>query len=495
MKKRAAGIAVVSALLCGLVAWQAPDEAPPETGSAPDTAIAAELEPTVERVVFQAEQPVGTVRTGELKDTFMPASDYDSIFPYAAAIVGWKQDGTPVYRYALADAAGELITNPVYTSVERKACGDGFVWLLHDTKDGTARTACAAQDGSWAIGPFVGDVTVEDAYIFVKRTDSDVTLVYSSSGKVIGQINGEIVSCTDGVLVSRRAGETETTWYLSSGETAKQITSFSALSVSAFSGGSASVQFSDTEWGLVDAEGTVTDTDAVWLDAVYDGYVLAQDSAGLYGVLDTSGDIAIPFSYIRGVHCGENHPLYQLWEDDETCEVISAAKGQKLALPKDLNAQQLTVLPNDYFAYTDEDGDTVIFDDLKQVALDGQATFYRQGEFLIAVEQDGYQIFSMEDTKAGALISAYQYVAPEQEAAAADDVFTVVDPDTGLQGIGSTKGRLVLRAEYDSIYSVDGTYFAAVRDGWSGIVDSSGNWVVCTQLAGVSEGGADDEME
>ena len=495
MKKRAAGIAVVSALLCGIVAMQTPEAAPSENSSAPEKAIAAELKPMTERVVFQLEQPVGVVRTGERKDMLMPASDYGSVFPYAAAIVGWKQDGTPVYRYALADAAGEFITNPVYISVERKVCGDGFIWLLHDTKDGTARTACAAQDGSWVIGPFEGNVTVADAYIFVKRTDSNVTLVYNSDGKVIGQVNGEVVSCTDGIIVSRTVVENGTTWYISSGETAKQITSLTALSVSAFSGGSASVQFSQTEWGFIDTEGTVTNTDAMWLDATCDGYALAQDSTGLYGVLDTSGEVVVPFSYTRGVHCGEDHPLYQLWEDEETCEVISAAKGQKLALPQDLNAQQLTVLPDDYFAYTNEDGSTVVFDDLKRVALEGKATFYQQGEFLIAVQEDGYQIFSMEDRKASSQISSYRYVAPGQEAAAADDVFTVVDPETGLQGIGSTKGRLVLRAEYDSIFCVDGSYFAAVRDGWSGIIDSSGEWVVCTRLAGVAEGDAGDEVE
>lgn len=495
MKKRAAGIAAVSALLCGIVAMQTPEAAPPENGSAPEKTIAAELKPVTEDIVFQPDQPVGTVRTGELKDMLMPASDYGSIFLYAAAVVGWKQDGTPVYRYALADAAGELITNPVYTSVERKTCGDSFVWLLHDTKDGTTRAACAAQDGSWAIGPFEGSVTVADAYIFVKRADSNVTLVYGSSGRVIGQVNGEVVSCTDGILVSRAVGENGTIWYISSGETAKQITSLNALSVSAFSGGSASVQFSETEWGFIDTEGAVTDTDAAWLDATCDGYALAQDSAGLYGVLDTSGQTAVPFSYTRGVHCGEDHPLYQLWEDDETCQVISASKGQKLGLPQDLYAQQLTVLPDNYFAYTNEDGCTVIFDDLKRVALKDKAELYQQGAFFIAVEEDGYQIFSMEDRKAGGLISSYRYVEPEQEAAAADDVFTVVDPDTGLQGIGSTKGRLVLRAEYDSIFSIDGSYFAAVRDGWSGIVDSSGDWIVCTRLAGVAEGGAGDEME
>lgn len=492
MKKRAAGIAVVSALLCGIVAMQAPETVPTDSGSAPQVEIAAELKPATENIIFHPEQPVGTVRTGELKDMFMPASDYGSIFPYAAAIVGWKQDGTPVYRYALADAAGELLTEPVYTSVERMECGEGFVWLLHDD---TARTACAAQDGSWAIGPFTGSIAVVDSQIFVKRIDSDVTLLYSSAGKVIGQVNGEVVSCAEGIVVSRYIGENGTTWYLSDSETAEQITSLTAFAVSAFSGGSASVQISETEWGFLDTRGTVTTADVAWLDATCDGYALAQDRTGQYGVLDASGEAVIPFSYSRGVHCGETHPLYQLWEDDESCEVISASKGQKLGLPEDLYAQRLEVLPDDYFAYTDEDGCTVVFDDLKRVALEDKAVFYQQGAFLIAVEEDGYQIFSMEDRKAGSLIASYRYVAPEQQAAAADDVFTVVDPETGLQGIGSTKGQLVLRAEYDSIFSVDGSYFAAVRDGWSGIVDANGNWVVCTQLTGAVEGEVSDEAE
>ena len=312
---------------------------------------------------------------------------------------------------------------------------------------------------------------------------------------MIGQISGEVVSCADGIVVSRQIGDSGTTWYLSDSETAKQITSLAAVSVSAFSEGSASVQLSETEWGFIDAEGTVTRTEAVWMDATCEGYALAQDSAGKYGVLETTGEIAVPFDYSRGVRCGEAHPLYQLWEDDETCQVISASKGQKLDLPKDLNAQQLVVLPDNYFAYTDEEGCTVIFDDLKRVALKEKAELYQQGAYLIADEAGGYQIFSMEDRKASGVISSYRYVVPEQQAAAEDDVFTIEDPNTGLQGIGNVNGRLVLRAEYDSIYSVGGSYFAAVRDGWSGIVDSSGDWVVCSQLVGAAEGGSDDEVE
>ena len=495
MKMRVAGIAAVSVLLCGFVATQAP-KIGMDKPAVEEEVVTAQLKPTMETVIWEPEQAVGTSRGSEQSELLLPAADYGSIFPYAAAIVGWEQDGTPVYRYAMADAAGELLTKPIYTSVTREACGDSFVWLMHDSKDGTARTACAARDGSWAIGPFVGSVTIQDSYICVKRADSDVTLLYNADGKVIGQVNGEVVSCADGVVVSRTIGDDATTWYLSSSETAKQITSISAYSVSAFSGGIASVQLSETEWGLIDTEGVLTNTAATWQDESCDGYVLAQDDAGNYGVLSADGETAVPFSYMRGVRCGEEHPLYQLWTDDETCEVISAAKGQKMVLPQDLQGQQLKALPDNYFAYTDADGNTVVFDDLKRVTLEGTAALYQQGDFLIAQEADGYQIFSMEDRKASAQISSYRYVAPTQQAAATDTVFTVIDAETGLQGIGNVNGRLVLRAEYDSIVSMDGTYFAAMRDGWSGIVDADGKWVVCTRIAGVNEqGGADDEVE
>lgn len=484
MKKRAVGraigMALVSALLCAAVAAlpQPPQETEAEEAPVPV------LQPDVEDIRYDAQEPVGIARVTGVQDTLVPASDYGQLLPYAAQIAGWEQDGTPVYRYAFADSAGELVTNPVYTSVERMSCQKQLIWLMtRETEDGT-RVSCAAHDGSWILGPFDGSIVVNESCIFVKRADSSVTTVYGSDGKIIGQVRGTVSSCTDGVIVSREDTENGTVWHLSDAETTDSLAMLAAAQVGAFSGGAATVQLTETAWGFVDERGEVTPVDAVWLDECCDGYALAQDAAGQYGVLSASGGEAAPFAYSSGTHCGDELPLYQLWESEEDCIVLSAATGQKLMLPKDLNGGRVTALPESYFAYVDEDGNAVVFDDLERFSFEGEASFYRQGgEWMIVCLEDGYQIFDLDEAEAGKL-QPYAYTAPQQQAAYADTVFTVTDPETGLQGIGNTRGRIVLAPQYDSIFSVDGSYFAAVSGCWSGIVDANGEWIVRTLLTG-----------
>ncbi len=485
MKKRAAVMAVISVLLCILVALCAPDTAPQkaEADSArPEQPV--ELKPETQSVTFSSEQPIGLVRSGGLQDTFVAAADYGTIFPYAARIVGWKADGTPVYRYAMADSGGELITNAVYTAVTRQSCDGSFVWLLTaQAEDGSTRVSCAAKDGSWVLGPFDGTITVEDNRIFVQRTEnSTVSTVYNGDGKIMGQIMGEFSSYSDGVIVSSETRETGTVWFFNDAEKIVQTGFLTAEHVGAFSEGAATVRLSDAEWGFVDTSAEVTPTQAAWLGDTCGGYALAQNAAGEYGVLAVTGETAISLTYENGAHCSTTQPVYQLWMQDDTCEVLNAATGQKLALPEDLNGQQLVALPKTYFAYTNAQGNTVVFDDLVSLELEEYAWFYEQGDdTLLSVSETGYQIIDMSEGDCGKLHS-FHYVAPPEPAAAQDSVFTVENPETGRQGIGNVRGRTVLPAEYDRIYSVDGSYFAAIQDCWSGIVDSHGDWIVRTML-------------
>lgn len=485
MVKRAAGMLAISAVLCGAVAAQTPDPVLQETGSAQENKVSPELIPTTEPVLFAIAEPdTGIVRANGLQDTFVPAADYGQIFPYAAKIVGWKEDGTAVYRYALADAAGELITNPVYSRVQRLDCGDSFVWLMTDTE---GQFFCAAQDGNWVIGPFAGEITAQNNTIFVHRMDSDMTAVYNLEGNSIGVINGAVSSFSDGIIVSKTEKEDGAVWYISDGVDMSLLAQREAVSIGTFSDGYATVQLSDTQWGIIDSEGEITPVEAVWLDNVCKGFALAQDEAGFYGILHVSGKTVEEFVYTDASRCGEDYPLYQLWQNGTDCIVISASKGQKLELPKNLGSQSLVGLPDNYFSYIDsEKGCTVIFDDLKSIELENYAIFYQQGGSLIAMQGDSYQIFDLDDGEAGRLIS-YQYVVPEAPAALADEVFTIADTETGLQGIGNIRGRMVLQPVYDSVSSVGGSYYMAIQNGWSGIVDYRGRWIIRTQLSGVME--------
>ncbi len=491
MKKRAAVMIVVSVLICVMVVLLAPRPAPQpvqETGSGEEAPVVMQLVPDTETVVYEQPQTIGVERLTGLQETLTAASDYGEILPYPAKIAGWTEDGTPVYRYALVDSAGEFVTEASYTSVSREMCDDSLVWLLtSETEDGETAVSCAAQDGSWVLGPFSGSITVEEDRIFVQRSsDNTVTIVYDGNGKILGQIAGTVSSYADDVIVSSVKGDSGTVWYLYHADTLEQLASLEAVSVGTFSGGSATVQLAEGEWGFVDANGIVTETDAVWMDDSFSGYALARDADGMYGVLDDAGNEVVEMKYIDGVLCSQEQPVYQLWEDEETCIVISVSRRQKLALPNDLEAQRLTALPNSFFAYTGEDGNTIVFDDLVTTELEGAAEFYEQGtNTVIAVLEDGYQLVNTNEGQAGK-VHEYRYVVPSEEASLQDSVFTIADMDTGLQGIANINGRTVLEPAYDSIYSVDGSYFAAVQGSWSGIVDSNGDWIVRTRLAGAS---------
>lgn len=486
MIKRIAGMLAISAVLCAAIAAQ-PAPVPEDTGSAQETEpIPAELVPSPETVEYEtAQTEISAARDIGLKDTLTPASDYERIFPYAAEIVGWKQDGTAVYRYALADEAGEQITNPVYTAVKRETCGETAVWMLESTtEEEGVQVSCAAEDGSWVIGPVYGSIDVVDAYILVQRSDIPDTKVYRD-GKLLGTMAGNMVSCSDGIFVSRKTTEQSDIWHIYKAEDLEELTTLTAYQIGAFSNGYATMQTAENQWAVVDTEGVITPfSDAVWMDEVCNGYVLVKNTEGKFGVAQVSGKEAVAFVYIDGTHCSEDYPLYQLWESETECMVISANKGQKLELPEDLQAQKLVALPDNYFSYLNAEGCSVIFDDLKQIALDGEMQFYEQGNALICAAEDGYQLFQLSDGSASKHI-AYRYTPSEQNADSNMEQFTITDPATGLQGIGTIRGRMMLRPEYDSICCVGGSYGMAIQDGWSGIVDSNGRWLVRTRLSGV----------
>ena len=271
---------------------------------------------------------------------------------------------------------------------------------------------------------------------------------------------GSMQSCADGVLVSEQELDGKKTWYFYDASTMAALTQIDAVQVGAFSGGSATVQVSEGQWGAVNKKGVITLFNrVVWADEMRGGYALAKDTNGKFGVVDAAGKVVLDFTYSNGKHCSDSEALYQLWTAQDSCEVVSVGwKNKKLVLPSDVKGQELTPLPDNYFAYTNAAGHSVIFDDLKSIELEGEAVFYQQNGKLIgamreAVEKDGY--------------------------------FTIVNPVTGLQGIGNTKAKTVLRAGYDSIESVGGGYFTAVQNGWTGIIDSHGTWMLRTQLTGV----------
>lgn len=478
---------IVSLALCGVVAMLTMNYVPqtPEDGSAEQTTEII-LQPNTEDIVPETRESIGFVRS-DVQDTLTASSEYGTIFPYPAKVIGWKEDGTPIFRYAMADSGGQQITNAVYQSITRQICGGQAVWVMQREENGENRVSCAARDGSWTLGPYDGSITIYGDKIFVRRTENAaVTTVYNNKGKILGQIAGIPAACDDGVIVSYVRSEDQTAWNFYDAGSLNQTGTVEAVSVGTFSDGHAVVQIKENVWGFTDAEGNVVKTDAVQLEDCLEGCSLAKNKDGKYGVLNTNGEEIIPFDYIKAAACSEEVALYQLWESEKKCVVIHATDGQKLSLPSDLNAQQLTPLPKNYFAYSNEkEQKTIVFDDLASIDFELNTKFYRQGKkVLVAASEDSYRILSLEDGEAGKK-REYRYVPAQDEASQTDTVFTIEDTETGAQGIANVRGRVVLSPVYDSIRSVDGSYYEAVQDCWAGIVDSNGEWIIRTRLTGM----------
>ena len=110
MIKRIAGMVAVSVVLSGAIALYAPALTTRQTQSDENAEPQMTLQPAAQQVAYTIPERISADLAGGAQDVLQPAAAYKKIFPYAASIVGWKDDGTPVYRYAIADADGEQLT-------------------------------------------------------------------------------------------------------------------------------------------------------------------------------------------------------------------------------------------------------------------------------------------------------------------------------------------------------------------------------------------------
>ena len=130
MIKRIAGMVAVSVVLSGAIALYAPALTTRQTQSDENAEPQMTLQPAAQQVAYTIPERISADLAGGAQDVLQPAAAYKKIFPYAASIVGWKDDGTPVYRYAIADADGEQLTQAVYTQAQRALCGSKQVWQI-----------------------------------------------------------------------------------------------------------------------------------------------------------------------------------------------------------------------------------------------------------------------------------------------------------------------------------------------------------------------------
>ena len=164
-------------------------------------------------------------------DAFEPRNDYGKIYPYDGAqfFSNYEYDGS-VYDYPAGNLqgfythSGELITNPIFTSLYRLPLDDvgrEYAWVVTDlegncgfvSKDGSVTSGCCYADffsvGDVLIGTRNREQTEFDLY------DKQLNLIKTQADFTVGQrvyfpsdVHGGLMACVDAVLYNSDTGET-----------------------------------------------------------------------------------------------------------------------------------------------------------------------------------------------------------------------------------------------------------------------------------------------
>lgn len=163
-------------------------------------------------------------------DTFEPRDDYGKIYPYdgSSYFSNYEYDGE-IYDYEVGTLkgfythTGELVTNPIYTSIYRLPLDDtgrDYAWVVTDlegysgfvTKDGSVTTGCCYVNffsvGDMLVGTRNQEETEFDLYdkqLNLVKTEEDFTIgerVYFPS-----EVSGGLMACVDAALYSSDTGE------------------------------------------------------------------------------------------------------------------------------------------------------------------------------------------------------------------------------------------------------------------------------------------------
>lgn len=373
-------------------------------------------------------------------------------------------------RYALADQDAVPVTDAVYDHVELLTTSSGTLWALYKGNEVTA----VSETGALIFPPAAGSLRVlEHQYLVFTRTDG-TTELYQLDGTRLAVLNGKPHSCQNGVLVSKN---TDGSWSLTDTDSWETVTVTDVRRIGAFSGGAALVKQASNRWGVIDADGQITIFPGViHLWDSRDGYLLAKRSDGTYGVLNAGGETVLPFSYCRACVCSEDLPIYQLWTTDGSCTVRNVKSKQSIRLPSAFDGQKLTAWPNHYYSFTADSGELLLFDDLGTITFPvGTEIIKLTDRLLIAEDASSISIINLEDGVQSKKIDG-SFTASDSLIDPDGSRLTVTDPQTGLQGICNTDGKMVLDMEYEWIRPTGGGLFSVQTDGTCGLVDARGGW-------------------
>lgn len=178
-------------------------------------------------------------------EDLQPSEDYGAIYPYVGAVMEMTYGGSR-YAYGIMDEKGQLLTEPVYSSVERLEHWDYYLgeertilplWALGKIEifdgdsgypDYRSRYALASLDGSWVTECRYTGISVSDEGIFAMEWDgeSDSFLfdLYDTEGRLLLTSEElEILSpipeplshadYSDGMIRLEHYGDDGGTWY------------------------------------------------------------------------------------------------------------------------------------------------------------------------------------------------------------------------------------------------------------------------------------------
>lgn len=456
MKKKAAAVLLLAGMLCvcALAVLPRTDE-PDLSGSAKPTEMQEDEQKTLSDYITAGDSVVTALDSSQSISQLIPFS-----------VNG---------RYALANQDMAPVTDAIYDQVEMLPVESGILWALYEDEQVT----CVSETGELIVPPTSGTLKLlDEQYLSCTKPDG-TTEIYLTDGSLAVTLDGKPHSCQNGVLVSKN---TDGTWSLTDTSSWNSVTVSDIRRIGAFADGFAIVKLSAHSWGLIDETGEITRTpDVVHLWDVCSGYILAKDSSGAYGVLNTDGATVLPFEYSRAQVCSNDLPIYQLWTSDGECIVRNVKSKQSIRLPSEFDGQELTVWTNHYYSFVSDKGTLILFDDLGKMEFPRGTVLYQQNDnLMIACNGANTSIVRLNDgTKTKPLGGIY---LPTDGLTDPDRSYSVLeDSQTGLQGIYDSNGKLVVDMEYDWIRPTGNELFAAEQDNLCGLIDSRGRWKLCLQ--------------
>lgn len=178
-------------------------------------------------------------------EDLQPSEDYGAIYPYVGAVMEMTYGGSR-YAYGIMDEKGQLLTEPVYSSVERLEHWDYYLgeertilplWALSKLEifdgdsgypDYRSRYALASLDGSWVTECCYTGISVSGDRILAMEWDGESDSfrfdLYDSRGRllltseeleILSRIPNSIsyASYSDGMIRLEHYGDDGSTWY------------------------------------------------------------------------------------------------------------------------------------------------------------------------------------------------------------------------------------------------------------------------------------------